>query len=137
MPALQPLVGRVAGFGLDDHLRHDVGRNVVLLRQPEQPVDRHPMGRGDAHDCFRAGQPDVGFGEELGEGGAVELGLGGEAGTRVAGAGDELAEPGAEDLDGITLVHGFGDHRKQLSDLWSRINNSAHLHNCVPAANGQ
>ena len=30
---------RVAGFRLDDHLRHHVGRHVVLLRQAEQPVD--------------------------------------------------------------------------------------------------
>jgi hypothetical protein len=137
VPALEPLVGRVAGFRLDDHLRHDVGGHVVLLRQPEQPVDRHPVGRGDAHDGFRPWQPDVGLGQELGEGGAVEFGLGGEAGARLAAARDELGEAGAEDRGGVALVHGYGDHCKRLPRLWTRINNSAQIHNCVSGQFGR
>jgi hypothetical protein len=59
MPGQQTLIGGAAGVGLDRHLRDDVGRNLVLLGQPQKPVDRHGVAGGDAGDRLGSRQSNV------------------------------------------------------------------------------
>ena len=90
MPAPEPLIGRVAGSRLDHHLGHHVGRDLVLLRQPEQPVGGAAMAGGELGDGLGPRQADIGLEQQLRQRRAAQAGAAGETGARQAGALDLL-----------------------------------------------